>query len=258
MTNVFGGVATWHLMLATALLVLVASEVAVRYGLRFPQQDRLESPSSVIEAAMFSLLALLLAFSYSLAVGRYDARRAVFIDETNAIGTTYLRTWLLGPSAGSQMRGALQTYVGERLDYIRSEDESPQQAALADDSAKLQRTMWDLATREAVRDPRSTTIPLFVSSLNDTIDLSTKERAALAAHIPDIVIILLVLLILATATMLGSMFARIRQHALAPRIVYALSLAIAIGLVFDLDRPQRGLIRVNLEAMQSLQQSMER
>lgn len=245
-------------MLATALLVLVVSEVAVRYGLRRPKADRMEGPSSVIEASMYSLLALLLAFSYSLAVGRYDARRAVFVDETNSIGTTYLRTALLDPVAAGQMRSALREYVRERLDYITSEDASPEQAAIQDDSAKLQRTMWSLAMREAARNPRSTMVPLFVSSLNDTIDLSTKERAALGAHIPDIVIILLIGLIVVTAGMLGNMFARVRQHAVAPRVVYALALAIAIGLVFDLDRPQRGLIRVNLQAMQTLQQSMQR
>jgi len=245
-------------MLATALLVLVASEIAVRYGFLQPKQERIEGAPSVIEAAVFSLLALLLAFSYSLAVGRYDTRRAVFIDETNAIGTTYLRAALLDPAATLQMRNDLRKYVGERLDFIRTEDEAPEQADLADDSAKLQNTMWALAMREATRDPRSTTIPLFVSSLNDTIDLSTKERAVLSAHIPDIVMVLLMLLIVATSGMLGAMFARIRQHAVAPRVVYALALAIAIGLVFDLDRPQRGLIRVNLQAMQTLQQSMQR
>lgn len=245
-------------MLATALLVLVVSEGAVRYGSLHPEADRMEGPSAVIEASMYSLLALLLAFSYSLAVGRYDARRAVFIDETNSIGTTYLRTQLLDPVAAGQMRSTLREYVRERLDYIRSEDASPEQAVIEDDSAKLQRTMWSLAMQEAARNPRSTMIPLFVSSLNDTIDLSTKERAALAAHIPDIVILLLIGLIVVTAGMLGAMFARIRQHAVAPRVVYALALAIAIGLVFDLDRPQRGLIRVNLEAMQTLQQSMQR
>lgn len=245
-------------MLATALLVLVVSEVAVRYGLRRPEAQHMEGPSAVVEASMYSLLALLLAFSYSLAVGRYDSRRAVFVDETNSIGTTYLRTELLDPVTATQMRSALRDYVRERLDYISSEDASPEQAAIQDDSAKLQRTMWSLAMQQAARDPRSTMLPLFVSSLNDTIDLSTKERAALAAHIPDIVIFLLIGLIVVTAGMLGNMFARVRQHAVAPRVVYALALAIAIGLVFDLDRPQRGLIRVNLQAMQALQQSMQR
>jgi hypothetical protein len=245
-------------MLATALAVLVVSEVAVRYGLRHFKAENMEGPSAVIEASMYSLLALLLAFSYSLAVGRYDARRAVFIDETNSIGTTYLRTQLLDPAAAAQMRAALRDYVRERLDFIRSEDASPEQAAIQDDSATLQRAMWSLAMKEAARDPRSTMIPLFVSSLNETIDLSTKEGAALSAHIPDIVILLLIALIVVTAGMLGTMFARIRQHAVAPRVVYAFALAIAIGLVFDLDRPQRGLIRVNLQAMQTLQQSMQR
>ena len=245
-------------MLATALAVLVVSEVAVRYGLRRPKEDRMEGPSSVVEASMYSLLALLLAFSYSLAVGRYDARRAVFIDETNSIGTTYLRTQLLGPVVAAQMRTLLREYIRERLEYVTSEDASPEQALIQDDSAALQRRMWSLAMKEAARDPRSTMIPLLVSSLNETIDLSTKERAALSAHIPDIVLSLLIGLIVVTAGMLGAMFARIRQHAVAPRVVYALALAIAIGLVFDLDRPQRGLIRVNLQAMQTLQQSMER
>lgn len=256
--HVLNTIPTWVVMVVVAILILLVSELGFRVGTGIRTTDAGEGPSSVVQAATFTLVGLLLAFSFSLALQRYDSRRTVLVNETNAIGTTYLRTGLLSPSAARLMRARLRAYVADRLEFVREEDNPSRQHVAANTSAGLQRTMWSLAMGESRRDPRSTQTPLFVATLNQMIDLSTEESAVLAAHIPDIVMIGLVLIVLVASAMMGFGFGRRRQRAMIPTILYVLTLAISIGLVLDLDRPQRGLIRVNLEPMMVLQQEIDR
>jgi hypothetical protein len=197
---------------------------------------------------------LLVGFSFSLALGRYDARRGTFLREANAIATTFLRTQLLDAKTATEIRSDLRAYVEERLDFARA-DAAPKQRTTADqDSEALQRKMWTAAMHAASRDSRSTMIPLFVSALNDTINLSIEERAVLTNHIPDVVIIWLLLIALIASAMMGYGFGKEGRHAPIFKAVFAAMIALVFGLVLDLDRPQRGIIRVNLSSMQRVQQ----
>ncbi|HEY6325933.1 MAG TPA: hypothetical protein VIW73_05380, partial [Candidatus Cybelea sp.] len=192
-------------------------------------------------------------FSFSLSLGRYDARRGVVVQEANAIGTTFLRTSLLPSSLAAEMRGDLRKYVGRRIEFVLAETDARDRQIATEKSVELQRAMWRLAMAAARRDPRSTTAPLLVASLNETIDLSTEEEAVQEAHIPDIVIIGLVLIILAASSMTGYGFGLQDRHPVLSSVLFAATFAIAIGLVLDLDRPQRGLIQINLAPLQTLQ-----
>ncbi|MBV8196699.1 MAG: hypothetical protein JO263_01070, partial [Candidatus Eremiobacteraeota bacterium] len=243
--NTLNVVPTWAIMLAVAVLVLVAVEAGFQLT-RIPSVVRgSDAPSVVVQSAAFTLVGLLLAFSFSLALGRYDARRGVLVREANAIGTTLLRTDILDAATASALRADLRQYVAERIDFVLAETDAREQTLATEKSARLQQDMWQMAMRAARRDPRSTTIPLFVATLNDTIDLSTEEAAVQEAHIPDIVIVGLVLIILIASSIMGFAFGRQSQQAILSTLLFAVTLAIAIGLVLDLDRPERGLIRVN-------------
>jgi hypothetical protein len=100
-------------------------------------------------------------------------------------------------------------------------------------------------------------IPLFIAALNDTINLSSEERAVLSTHIPDIVIVWLLLIAFIASAMMGYGFGRQGKRAVIFKVVFAIMVAIVFGLVLDLDRPQRGIIRVNLAPLQTVQRSME-
>jgi hypothetical protein len=99
-------------------------------------------------------------------------------------------------------------------------------------------------------------VPLFIAALNDTINLSAEERAVLNTHIPDVVIVWLLLIAFIASGMMGYGFGRQGKRALIFKAVFAIMVALVFGLVLDLDRPQRGIIRVNLAPIQNLQQSM--
>jgi hypothetical protein len=108
----------------------------------------------------------------------------------------------------------------------------------------------------ANRDPHSTMVPLFIAALNDTINLSTEERVVLTTHIPDIVIVWLLLIAFIASAMMGYGFGRQGKRALIFKVIFAVMVALVFGLVLDLDRPQRGIIRINLAPMQLVEQSM--
>jgi hypothetical protein len=255
-TNFLDPVPTWAIMLASGLLIFAMSEAGFRLGRRRGPVADGRDPSFLLETSAFTLLALLLGFSFSLALGRYDARRGALLREANAINTIYLRTDLLGAPTASVVRADLRLYVAQRLAFARA-DAAPQQRAIADaKSSELQRDMWRATMQSARRDARSTMVPLVVAALNDTLNLSTEERAVLTTHIPDVVIIWVLLIALIASAMMGYGFGREGKRALIFKAVFAVMVALVFGLVLDLDRPQRGIIRVSLTPLLTLQQAM--
>lgn len=265
MVNFLNPIPTWVIMLGSAILIFAMNEIGFQFGRgrgpvltskggpALPSLD----PAAVVQGAAFTILALLLGFSFSLGLGRYDARRAALVHEATAIGTTFLRAKLLDAKTAATVRGELRAYVAERLEFARA-DAKPQQRALAQErSTAIQRDLWGIATEVARRDPRSTIVPLFVASLNDTINFSAEEAAVLGSQIPDIVIIGILLIALIASAMMGYGFGRQLQRAVTFKVLFALVLALALGLVLDLDRPQRGLIRVSLTPLLTVQRLME-
>jgi hypothetical protein len=255
--NFLNPVPTWAIVLGAALLIFAMNEAGFRLGRSKGPGLTSQDPSAVVQGAAFTVLALLLGFSFSLALGRYDARRGALTREANAIGTTYIRAKLLDARDAETARTDLRAYVEQRIAFARA-DANPDQRRLAETkSVEIQRDLWQLAAQAAHRDPRSTIVPLFINALNDTIALSIEEAAVLSAHIPDIVIIGILLIAFIASAMMGYGFGRQGQRALAFKGLFAIMLAITIGLILDLDRPQRGLIRVNLAPLQNVQRLIQ-
>lgn len=257
MGSVLTSAPTWAIMLTVAILIVASNELG-SYVSRSPLGRRIgQGLGSVVQAAAFTLVGLLLGFSFSLALARYDERRTTLVQEANAIGTTFLRTELLDRRSAAPLRRDLREYVAVRIDFALATTDPPRQLTDRDKSNEIQRHMWRLAVESTRRNP-GPIISLFINSLNETIDLSATEDEVLNAHIPDIVMIGLFLIILIAAAMMGLSFERTNQRAIVAEVMYATVLALAIGLVFDLDRPQRGFVRISLEPMTTLQQEIQR
>lgn len=257
MTNILDPVPTWAIILVSALLIFAMSEVGFQLGRRRGPVTAGRDPSIIVQGSAFTVLALLLGFSFSLALGRYDARRSALLREANAINIAFVRAQLLDANTASAERADLVAYIDERLMYAESDTDPAQRQISEAKSNQLQRDMWGLAAAAAHRDPHSTMVPLFVLALNDTAALSREEAAILNAHIPDVVVFGLLIIALISAVMLGYGFGREGKRALIFKATFAVMVALVFGLVLDLDRPQRGLIRVSLVPMQTVQALME-
>jgi len=204
-------------------------------------------------AAELGLLAFLLAFTFGIAAARFDDRRQTLLDESNAIGTAYLRAAMLPEPRGSEVRRLLRDYVDARLAGVQ---EGSLDAAIRR-SEDLHGRLWAEATAAASEDSRSIPVGLFVQALNEVIDLHAKRvQAGLRSRIPQTV---WVALFAVTALSFGVMgyHGGLTSTRRSPAILaVALTFAAVIWLVADLDRPQAGLLKVSQQPMIELQKSM--
>ena len=221
-------------------LVLACIEFGRRIRLR-RKEDKPSSGLSVIDGAVFGLMGLILAFSFSGAEGRFDTRRQLVVQETNAIGTDYLRIDLLPEAAQPQIRDDFRAYVDARIDFYK--DVAPNRTKALDDlarSVQLQKKIWteSLSASPAV-------LTLVTSSLNDMIDITTTRLVAMQTHPPLPIYGALLILALASALVAGHGMGDTGQRPWLHTLVYAAALTVTIYTIIDLEFPRIGIIRVD-------------
>jgi len=217
--------------------------------------DVLREPIGVLQAALLGLVGLILAFGLSLAVGRYEARRAAVVAEANAIGTTYLRAQLIAEPGRSESLDLLRRYTDLSL---RLSHEVPNSASMMRTTAQqsiLQRRLWRLACQAIGAAPTASAPRLYVDTLNDMIDRETVRVAALNNRVPGAV---LGLEVIGAAVVVGllALYLAVLGRGLLAAIVAAGLVTLLLLVTFDLDRPTRGLIKVPDTPLESLRASM--
>lgn len=237
------------LLFAVGLLVgmLGCLELGWRVGKRRLAADPegLRAGLGAVEGAIFALLGLLVAFTFSGAAARFDARRALLVAEANNIGTAWLRIDLLPEAAQPALRELFRQYLDSRLEtYRKLPDLAAVQSELAH-SAQLQGEIWSqsLAACRAKNDGPTTA--LVVGALNAMIDITTTRTAAAWTHPPPIIYGLLFVLSLACALLAGYGMAAARTRSWTHLFGFALVMAISIYVILDLEHPRVGLIRVD-------------
>ena len=245
----------WGLFATTIALVFISIECGYRLGRyrRSHSDQEKEAPVGAIVGATLGLLAFMLAFTFGLAAARFEKRRQLVLDESNAIGTTYLRADFLPEPHSTRIRKLLQQYTTVRLEGALSDNTEESIAT----SSELHRDLWSEATELMSKDDHSIANALFVHSLNQVIDINAERLSfALRNRLP--VSVWLALFALAALAMIALGY----QEGLAGsrRTLAVLSLALAFSsvllLIADLDRPQEGLLRVSQRAMIELRDSV--
>ena len=248
----------WRVIVIVSVLLLAATELGFRFGLRLfhAKDEARRGQIGGIQGAMLGLLGLLLGFTFAMSVGRYDARRALVLDEANAIGTTYLRAALLAPPHQDAIEKLLRRYVEVRLDFYAAGDDKARQSAAEMEAAKLQRELWDRAVVAGKETPSPLTAS-FITSLNDTIDLDAKRLNALRAHVPGAVWLLVMAVAACGCYASGYGAGSSGARGSFSNYVLPLLIAVAITLIADLDRPRGGLIGISQQPMLDLKQSLQ-
>jgi hypothetical protein len=219
------------------------------------RSEHLREPFGVLQAALLGLVGLVLAFGLALAVGRYEARRAAVVDDANAIGTTYLRAQTLREPIRTRSLELLVRYTDTSIRLSRAIPDSPRSRGAIADGAKLQRQLWRLAGQALDDQPQASAPRLYVETLNDMIDMQTVRVAALNNRVPGAVLAVEVIF---AAVALGLLAFYLALGHGVPSVLLAAGLVWLLLLVtFDLDRPERGLIRIPATALTSLRASME-
>jgi hypothetical protein len=247
-----------------ALLALVISALcaalAMGFGLglrqRRAEQEREFSQLSTLQAALLGLLALLLGFSFSLATTRWELRKHAFIDEANAIGTTYLRTSLLPEPQRKDIAALLVQYVDVRLSPEVMERDPAGRARNAVEAHRLQSRIWQLAMAAVAVDSRPVTTGLFVPALNKMIDAHGTCVALLEDHVPESILWLLMAVATGAIGLTGFAAGLTGLRNLVAGGLVSLLVGCVIVLIVDLDRPAAGLIRVSVASLRDLRASM--
>lgn len=253
----FFRLSTWELWLIIAAVVLgfVAVGYSVGRALRL-QAETLREPVGIVQGAFFALIGLILAFGLTLAIGRYDARRAAVVDDANTIGTTYLRAQTLAEPMRSPSLQLLRQYTDASLALSHAVPTTSTFGGVVARQDVLQRRLWTLAGNALTAAPRDSAPRLYVETLNEMIDQQTVRIAVLNNRIPNAV---LALEVFGAAFAFGLLALYTAMHGRgATSVVLAGGLVTVLLLViFDLDRPTRGLIRIPDAPLVALRASMK-
>jgi hypothetical protein len=223
----------------SALLLLPAMIVLLQLGHTLRRRRESAPQSSAIEGAVFALFGLLLAFTFSGAVTRYDAHRALVLQESNDIGTAYLRLDLLAPQDQTPLRQLFREYVGSRLhlyDQVSSE--------VSETTKQLQQEIWKKSVAAAAAPgamPDAT--KLLLPALNDMIDITSTRQNAFNMHPPVIIFLLLFVLSGSCAFVAGyGMTATARSWFYS--IAFAVTVTLTVYTTLEIEYPRQGLIRL--------------
>lgn len=241
-------------------LMLLAVEGGVRIGrgstgrLGTHQLEQI----GTIQTSLLGMLALLLGFTFSMALGRFDTRSDAVVDEANAIGTTWLRTSLLGGEAREEARALLRAYATVRIEAgALPMDQREQRQRLLARAEALQAQLWDNAARHATANPNPVSAGLYVQALNETIDAYGRRIAGLERHVPESVLLLLYGAFLGTGAIIGYASGVAGHRPARATYVMIVLIVMLMFMVMDMDRPQRGLIRVDQDSLLALRALVE-
>ncbi len=235
---------TGSMFLGMLLLLEVGRRLGTRRLAADPQGAR--QGLGVVEGAVFSLLGLLIAFTFSGAANRFDARRELIIAEANAIGTAWLRIDALPASRQPAMRELFRQYLDARLaTYQKLPDFDAAEAELAR-SSQLQGEIWTralAACQDADASPSATM--LFLPPLNNMFDLMATRIEATKHHPPLLIFILLAALSLAGSLLAGYGMAGGKNRSWIHILAFAAVMAAAVYVILDIEYPRFGFVRIN-------------
>ena len=252
----FYRLSSWELSLII-LAVIGAAVLAGHVGGRYLREhsSTLREPFGVLQAALLGVVGLILAFGLTLAVGRYQDRRAAVVAEANAIGTTYLRAQLIAEPARTRSLDLLRRYTDLALLVSKEVPDSAGMRRTTAAEGVLQRRLWRLAGQALAAQPVASGTRLYVDSLNNTIDQQSVRLSSLNNRVPAAV---LGLELIGAAVALGllALHISILGRGLVPMIAAAGLITLLLLVTFDLDRPTRGLIKVPPTPLQAVRASM--
>ena len=216
-------------------------------------EDKARGDFGVVSAATLTLLGLIIGFSFSMAVSRYDQRKNCEEAEANALGTEYLRAGLLPAADAVRVRALLLNYLDQRVLFYRTRDEQ-QLREINARTAELQTELWSAVQAPAVVQP-TPTVALAVAGMNDVLNSQGYTQAAWWNRIPIEAWGLMLAIAICSNVLVGFGVRDAKGEAfLLP--VLPLVVSIAFLLIADIDSPRGGLIRVNPQNLLSFSQSV--
>lgn len=250
---------SWLVAFVLLIFLVAATQVGFVIGARARRREQNGiSEAMTIQAAVLGLLALLLGFSFSMAMNRYDNRKRLVVEEANAIGTTYLRARMLPQDHGVPIRRLLRQYVDNRLQFHLTGMDRDTVRRELERTNGLQEQLWSHAIAAVNTKPQPVPTGLFVQSLNDVIDDHAKRVQAFEDQVPDAIFVGIYVVAILAMSLTGRVCGLVDNRHVMPTMIAALLITLVIFMINDLDRPQQGIIRVSQQSMINLRDSISR
>lgn len=236
-----------------SLIVLWSAALAgdfVRRKVR-PLADDLRNDFAVVQAAILTMLGLLIGFTFSMAVSRYDQRKNYEEAEANAIGTEYVRADLLPAADAAKVRDLLRSYLDQRMLFYTTRN-LQQRRQIAARTTQLQNDLWSAVETRAAAQP-SPLIAVAVTGMNDVLNSQGYTQHAWWYRIPAEAWALMAVIAVFCNLMIG--YGARRRSGLLFLIV-PVAVSVSFFLIADIDSPLGGVIRVNPQNLLSLAQTL--
>jgi len=240
--------------------MLLGAELGYRFGRRGRQTHNELTRTQIIsiQAATLGLLALLLGFTFSMAISRFEYRKQMVVQESNAIGTAALRSQFLPTSRDEEVNKLFRRYVEIRLgSVLHTLQGSSGREQLDLEIRTIQRQLWRIASEAAEAEPRSIPLGMFTHAMNEVINIKSQRDIAVANHVPESVLLFLFAFAVLAAVVLGYGNGLVGGRIMSLTAAYCVIVGLAIMLIIDLDHPQQGLARTSQQSMIELQEIMD-
>ena len=237
----------------SAVLLWVAAQCGAALGRRKPLKEGEREDFTVVQSATLTLLGLIIGFSFSMAITRYDLRKNYEEAEANAIGTEYFRVGLLPATDSAAVRADLRQYTNLRIEFYRTRAEE-QLERIGRDTTELQKRMWHAVESAAMAQP-SVLNSLAVAGMNDVLNSQGYTQAAWWNRIPPEAWVFLLLIAISCNVLVGY---GAHNAGIKAGLLFVLPLVVATSflLIADIDSPRRGFIAVSPQNLASLAESL--
>jgi len=235
------------IFLISLVVLLSATEFGRWLGTRLSDQGADEVLT--LQGAVLGLLALMIAFTFAMALSRFEGRRDAVLNEANAIGTTALRARLLPEPHNTETLKLLREYVQVRLDITQRVPTPEEFSAAVSHSSEIQEALWQQAKAMAAKDNGIVPTGLFIQSLNELIDDQEKRLTALRNRVPNVVLLALYGVAAVAGAFSGYAGELGKRSSRLPMYVMIFLIAAVILLIQDLDRPSTGFITTSQQPM---------
>lgn len=229
-------------------VILGVTEIGWQLGVRWSGKGGNNVPPP-LESAALGLLALIIGFTFAMALSRFEARRDAAVNEANAIGTTALRARLLPEPNRTEALKLLRDYMQIRLDVIQSGRSLLETPTAVDRSDAIQEALWQQAKAVAAKDTGMVPTGLFIQSLNEMIADQAKRLGVLRNRVPNAVLLVLVGVAAIAGGFAGYASGLEPRRSRLPVYLMGILVSVVILLIFDLDRPSSGFITDNQQSM---------
>lgn len=228
-------------------LMLLLLESGRRIGKKSLERDPEGSHQGLgpVEAAVFGLMGLIIALTFSGAALRFDQRRMLIIDESNAIGTAYLRVDLLPDDAQPAIRRDFRKYLEARIELYHNISDKKKVTELEEKTASLQMIIWKASVSASQKSDNISASMLLLPALNSMFDICSTRTAVRQVHQPNVIFFVMILLALVCSLIAGYGMALKKSRSWIHLIGFTLVLLITIIVIIDIEYPRVGFIRID-------------